>query len=188
MENFLSKKILDSIKGYSDVAQFKALYEALYEFSQSRGYGDPHSYFRSAEILIADALGLEMASGNSGADAFEEPQGFGKRAGVEIKTTRSGGIKASYTGLSKQDSWPKMERYLVEEKIGCYENHYIGRFQAGKIAEVWKMSASNVLGLILPKVQANFYSQGEFFTNEKDPRPKAALGKREITAYATRVL
>ena len=54
-----------------------------------------------------------------------------------------------------RDTWEEQEEYILKNKIGKYENHYYARYDGGKIAEVWKLSAKDVLSLIMPKIKNN---------------------------------
>ena len=98
---------------------------------------------------MAGILGHRIADDYSGADAFDED------GGAEYKSTIAGSIIATYNGISVQDTWEEQERYLIEDKIGKYKNHYYARYEGGKIAEVWRLHCDDVLSIVLEKRRNN---------------------------------
>jgi hypothetical protein len=127
-------------------AAFKELIEASIPFG-----GDASSYARSKEIFLSCLLGHNVATDYSGADALL-PDG----TPVEYKSTIGKTISASYTGISVKDTWEEQERYLVEEKLGKYPQHFIARFNGAKVEEVWSLTSDAVLAHLLPKIQEKF--------------------------------
>ena len=75
-------------------------------------------------------------------------------------------------------------RYIIEDKIGKYENHYYARFDGGRVAEVWKLDANNVLKILLPKIKKQF---DEGTSHKKDPRIGVSIGQKEIESYGQRI-
>ena len=110
--------------------KFQELFEEMYQLCDQQGWGDPFSYARSREIHMAGTLGHRIADDYSGADAFDQD------GGAEYKSTIGKSINATYNGISVQDTWEEQERYLIEDKIGKYKNHYYARYENGKIVEV----------------------------------------------------
>ena len=154
--------------------KYKFLFESLYELCDNMKWGDPMSYARSREILMAGTLEHKIADTLSGADAIDED------GECEYKSTVNPSIKGSYTGISVQDTWEEQEEYLREEKIGKYENHYISRFAGSKgIVEIWKLKGKDVLTILLPKLKKKF----ETVKNLKDPRLAADVTKKDILKY-----
>ena len=159
-------------------ARYQALYEEMYALCENNGWGDPFSYARSREIHMAGILGHRIADDYSGADAFDDD------GGCEYKSTIANSINATYNGISVQDTWEDQCRYIIEDKIGKYENHYYARFDGGKIAEVWKLDANNVLQILLPKIKKQF---DEGTSHKKDPRIGVKIGRKEIESYGKRI-
>ena len=161
-------------------AQFKEAFETLYRLCEENGWGDPFSYARSREIHMATTLGHTIADTYSGADAFDED------GGCEYKSTIAKSINATYNGISVQDTWEDQERYLVEDKIGKYRNHYYARYVGGEIVEVWKLNCDDVLAIILPKAEKQYAQKRA--GNAKDPRIGVTISKKEIHKYGERIL
>ena len=159
---------------------YQALYEQLYTLCADQGGGDPFSYARSREIHMAGILGHRIADDYSGADAFDE------EGGCEYKSTIGKHINATYNGISVQDTWEEQERYLIEDKIGKYANHYYARYEGGKIAEVWKLNAADVLRIALPKAKRQYPKKRA--GNAKDPRIGITISRREIYQYGVQVI
>jgi hypothetical protein len=134
----------------ADRARYVAAFRELIEASIPFG-GDASSYARSKEILLACLLGHNVATDYSGADALL-PDG----TPVEYKSTIGKVISATYNGISVKDTWEEQERYLVEEKLGKYPQHFYARFNGSKVEEVWCLSSDAVLAHLLPKIQEKF--------------------------------
>ena len=142
------------------------------------GVGDPFSYARSKEILTSIELQHEIAATLSGADGIDE---VGE---CEYKSTTGKHIKGAYTGISVQPTWEEQDKYLREEKIGKYENHYFSRFEGSKgIVEIWKLSGKDVLTILLPKLKKRY----ETVKNLKDPRLTAEVTKTDIEKYGIQI-
>ena len=161
-------------------ARYQALYEEMYHLCEEQGWGDPFSYARSREIHMAGILGHRIADDYSGADAFDDD------GGCEYKSTIANSINATYNGISVQDTWEEQERYLIEDKIGKYKNHYYARYDGGTIAEVWKLNCDDVLAIILPKAKKQYPKKKN--GNAKDPRIGVTISKKEIYAVGTCIL
>jgi len=159
--------------------KFQEWFEKGYQLCAEEGWGDPFSYARSREIHMAGVLGHRVADDYSGADAFDED------GGCEYKSTIANSINATYNGISVQDTWEEQERYLIEDKIGKYKNHYYARYAEGKIVEVWKLDCNDVLAIVLPKAQKQYPKKRA--GNAKDPRIGVTISKKEIEAVGTRV-
>ena len=160
------------------VQNYKKAYESMYAICEANGWGDPFSYARSKEILMAGTLDHQVSITLAGADAIDED------GEAEYKSTTGKTISGAYNGISVQDSWEEQERYLIEEKIGKYENHYFARFDGGKIAEIWKLSGKDVLSILLPKLKKSFPT----VLQKKDPRLGASVTKKEIYKYGEKIL
>jgi hypothetical protein len=158
--------------------KYRNLYESMAQLCADQGWGDPFSYARSKEIYAATVLGHNVAQTFSGADAFNQ-QGDP----VEYKSTINKNNKGSYTGISVQPTWEEQERYLREEKLAKYSEHYYNRFEDGKLAESWKMSGEDVFNLLLPKLKAKFPT----VLTKKDPRLSANITWKEIQDKGTPV-
>jgi|TARA_R110000744_G_scaffold373323_1_gene485409 hypothetical protein len=159
--------------------EYRRLYERMAQISEQQHWGDPFSYARSKEILAAIVLGHRVAQTFSGADAFNQ-------AGqpVEYKSTIGKNPQGSYTGISVQETWEEQERYLREEKIAKYPEHYYNRFEDGKLVESWKMCGEKVLELLLPRLERKFST----VLTKKDPRLSANITWKDIQVYGTLVV
>lgn len=160
--------------------KFQFLFEEIYNLCKNQSWGDPFSYARSREIHLAITLGHKVAPTYTGADAFDED------GECEYKSTISKKINATYNGISVQKTWEEQEEYLVKEKIGKYNNHYICRYNGSTIEEVWKLSADVVLMLLFPKLKSDW--ERKIKGSHKDPRLSAVLTEKEIYFYGERVL
>lgn len=158
--------------------RFQQLFEEMYALCDEQGWGDPFSYARSREIHLAGVLGHKVADTYSGADAFDED------GACEYKSTIGDKLTATYNGISVQNSQEEQERYLIEDKIGKYKNHYFGRYSNGKIVEVWKMDCNDVLSILLPQLKKKFNT----VKNRKDPRLGYTIPNKMIKQYATRLI
>ena len=158
--------------------EYQQLYERLHNLCQDNGWGDPFSYARAREIYMAAVLGHKVADTYSGADAYDAYDE------LEYKSTITENINATYNGISVQDSWEEQEKYIVEDKIGKYQNHYYARFKEGKVEEVWKLNCNDVLKLLLPKIKKQF---DEGTSHKKDPRIGVSIGQKEIENYGQRI-
>lgn len=158
--------------------KFQQMFEEMYNLCQEQGWGDPFSYARSREIHLAGVLGHRICDTYSGADGFDED------GGAEYKTTTQDKIQGSYTGISVQNSWEEQERYVIEDKIGKYANHYFARYEGNKIVEIWKVDAQSMLRVLLPKIKKQF-DKGRGF--QKDPRIAVTMTKNAIEKYGTQI-
>jgi hypothetical protein len=157
--------------------RYKELFEEMNDLCEREVWGDPFSYARSREILMACELGHTIAPTLSGADAFDED------GECEYKSTIAESIKGSYTGISVQPTWEEQVKYLKEDKIAKYKNHYYGRFAGGKIAEIWRLDGERVFDILLPKLEKKFPT----ILTKKDPRLSADVTKTEIYKYGERM-
>ena len=88
--------------------------------------------------------------------------------------------------ISVQNTWEEQEEYLITEKLGKYDNHFIARYEDGKVVEVWKISGEDILAILLPKLKRDYDRKNG--GNHKDPRLSATINKKEIYAVGERVL
>jgi hypothetical protein len=160
--------------------KFQQLFEEMYSLCDEQGWGDPFSYARSREIHLAGLLGHTVADDYSGADAIDSD------GECEYKSTIGKNINGTYNGISVQPTWEDQEEYLIKEKLGKYNNHYIARYEKGKVVEVWKISGDDVLSILLPKLKKDW--NRKINGNHKDPRLSATISKKEIYAVGTCVL
>jgi hypothetical protein len=158
--------------------QYQQLFEQMYALCDQHGWGDPFSYARSREIHLAGILGHNVADDYSGADAFDQDGNP-----VEYKSTIGKKLTATYNGISVQDTWEDQLKYLKEEKIGKYKDHFFARYQNGQVVEVWQMSGDDVLNLLLPSLKKHFNSDNI----RKDPRLGYTIPNKAIQTYGTRI-
>jgi len=153
-------------------------FEDLAKFAQKHNLGDIFSYARSKEVYAACRLGHTVANDYSGADAFNQ-----KGQPIEYKSTIAKKMQGSYTGISVQPTWEDQEKYLREEKIAKYPEHYYNRFEDGVLVESWKLTGEKVLELLLPKLKRKFAT----VLSKKDPRLSAIVTDSEIKEFGEQV-
>ena len=158
--------------------KYAALYKEMADLCEEQGWGDPFSYARSKEILAAILLGHKVAPTLSGADAFNSD---GQE--VEYKSTTGKNIKGSYTGISVYNTWEEQDKYLKEEKILKYPEHYFNRFSDGMLVESWVMTGAQVYKILAPKLKKKHPD----VLTKKDPRLSASVCMREIKKHGTQV-
>ena len=159
--------------------QFRLLYEQMAGLCREHGWGDPFSYARAKEIYAATVLGHTVAPTLAGADAFNhegEP--------VEYKSTIAKTPRGAYTGISVQETWAAQDRYLFEEKLAKYPEHYYNRFRNGRLAESWVLPGEVVYRLLLPKLKKQYPT----VLTKKDPRLNASITWGEIKKYGKRII
>lgn len=160
--------------------KFRELYEQMFDLCEENGWGDPFSYARSKEIHMAGLLGHKVSDTLSGADGYDED------GGCEYKSTIGVRINATYNAISVQPTWDDQVKYLREEKIAKYKNHYHARYEGGKVVEMYKLSGEQVLELLLPKLKRAYDRMGT--ANLADPRLGATLSMTEIKNNGERLI
>ena len=160
------------------VEEFKMLFERMADLCEKNDWGDPFSYARSKEIHIAGTLGHRVSGTLSGADGIDED------GECEYKSTITKSIKGSYTGISVQSSWEEQVEYLLKEKIAKYKNHYMARYDGGKVVELYKLPGMVVFDLLLPKLKKKYPT----ILTKKDPRVSATLTQKEIYTHGEKIL
>ena len=160
------------------VEEFAKLFERMCELCEENGWGDPTSYARSKEIHMAGILGHKISDTLSGADGIDED------GECEYKSTIGKNISGTYNGISIQPTWNEQEEYLLKEKIAKYKNHYIARYEGGKIVELWKLDGMDVFNILLPKLDNKYPT----ILTKKDPRLGASLTKTEIYEYGEKII
>jgi hypothetical protein len=155
--------------------EFAACFERMYEICHTQGWGDPFSYARSREIHLANRLGHTVAPTFDGADGIDED------GGCEYKTTIGKTIQGTYHGISKQKTWEEQLKYLRENKICKYKNHYFARYEGAIIVEVYRLDCEKVLEELLPKLKLQFDSTKV----RKDPRLGASICASYIKKHGT---
>jgi len=161
------------------LAQISKMFIEISDICDENNLGDPFNYARSKEMLIADKLGHFLSEEYSGADGYIDED-----TGVEYKSTIANKIQSTYNGISVQDSWEEQVRYLENDKIGKYPFHYYARFEGARIVEIYMLKASDVLSLLLPKLQKKF----DTVKNNKDPRLGATIGYKDILQHGVKVI
>ena len=160
----------------------RELYEEMCDIMDG---ADWTSYARIREIVLAAELGHKVAETYSEEDATNQ-----KGEKVEYKTTIQNNIQGAYTGISVKNTWEEQLKYLEEEKIGCYPEHYFARFtKGGKIGEVYVLSGEDVLQLIIPPIKRKFERGG--YTKKgtvlADQRLAHTITKTNILKYGTKI-
>jgi len=154
------------------------LYEELHKLCMDNGWGDPFSYARSREIHLANTLNHTISDTLSGADAIDED------GECEYKTTVGKNIQATYNGISVQPTWEEQIKYLNEEKICKYKNHYFARYDGSKICEIYKMDCQKVYEGLLPNLKKKFEKENK----GKDPRLGYTLNKKFIIKNSIKII
>lgn len=170
--------VINNLAEMTPEQQYQQLFEQMYALCEENQWGDPFSYARSREIHMAGILGHTIADDYSGADAYDQD------GPCEYKSTIGKKLTATYNGISVQDTWEKQVEYIQEEKIGKYANHYYARYECGKIQEIWRMDALDVIAILLP----NLKKQYESTKVRKDPRLGYTIPNKLIQQFGIRVL
>lgn len=174
IENF--QKFIAS--NYSDPStRYQVLFKSLHDLCSENNWGDPFSYARSREIHMATILGHTIADTYSGADAIDED------GECEYKSTINEKINATYNGISVFPTWEEQVKYLKEEKICKYKNHYYSRYENGTIQDIWKMDGEVVYNLIIEPLKKKF----DTVKTKKDPRLGVTISESNIKKYGTRI-
>lgn len=172
--------VISKEKGMNNI-----LSEIKYHLSQAdklareNNLGDLFSYSRAKEVLIAEALGHTVATTYSGADGYDQ-----NGNPVEYKSTVGKKISATYNGISVQSTWKEQVEYLQKEKIGKYAHHYFARFEGTDIKEMYRLTAEQVLSLLLPSLEKQFNST----VKRKDPRLGYGIRESKIKAYGKKIV
>ena len=158
--------------------KYQQLFEEMYSLCDANNWGDPFSYARSREIHLAGILGHRVADDYSGADAYDSDNNP-----VEYKSTIGKKLTATYNGISVQNSWEDQVKYLEEDKIGKYKDHYYARYHLGKVVEVYKLTSDVVLSILLPPLKKQFEDKRV----KKDPRLGYTISNKLILQYGEKV-
>ena len=156
------------------------LFERMYDLCKEQEWGDPGSYARSREIYMAIKFNHQVATTYSGADAFDGDKP------VEYKSTIAKTINGTYNGISVQDTLEEQERYIIEDKIGKYPQHYYARFDTGKIVEAWKLNSDKVLDILLPKIIKQYPKKKN--GGGKDTRIGVTVSQKEIKENGSQII
>lgn len=155
------------------------LFHQIEDLCREQGWGEFSIQARSKEIYAVCMLNHKIADTFSGADAFNE-----SGEAVEYKSTSGNKVKGSYTGISVQPTWKEQVRYLREEKILIYPEHYFNRFEDGRLVESWVLTGKQVYDILLPKLKKKYPNVGKL----KDPRLAADVSTGEIVSQGKRVI
>jgi len=173
------QKLEDILKeNFPPEVRFKFHTEGQCHVCKEQDWGDPTAYARNREVSAAIELGHEVAKTFDGPDAYNQ-----NGDPVEYKSTTGARMSMSYTGISVQPTWLQQEKYLKEQKILPYTEHYANRFESGRLVESWVLPGQAVYDLLLPKIRKSWEKK-----NRKDPRISASLSQKEIKFYGTRVI
>ena len=157
--------------------EFSYLFKRMYRLCDENNWGDPFSYARSREIHLANKLKNKISDTYSGCDAIDED------GGCEYKTTIGKNISATYNGISVKSSWEEQLKYLENDKICKYKNHYFARYKGSKIIEVYKMDCKKVLEGLLPHIKKK-YNDGK---KRADPRLGHTFNKKYIIENSIKI-
>ena len=160
--------------------QFAQYFTLMYKLCKKHNWGDPFSYARSREIIIANTLGHTIGDTYSGAD------GYDNNGKYEYKSTIAKDINGTYNGISVQDDETAQKKYINDEKIGNYDTHYFARFDNGEIAEMWSVPGVVVARELMPKIIKQFHAKKK--GTAKDPRIGVTFTKKQIKTFGARIL
>jgi len=161
--------------------EYREAYLNLFRVCYKYNLGDPFNYSRAKEIYMSTELpGHRVSPTLSGADAYNQ-----NGEPMEYKSTTGKSIRGTYNGISVKSSWPEQEKYLIEEKIGRYSEHYIGKFDkvTGELTELFMVTGDVACDVMIPKIAKKYPTQSE----KADPRLGASLTKTEILKYGKRI-
>tara|TARA_Y100000361_G_scaffold69963_2_gene61791 strand:- start:28526 stop:29047 length:522 start_codon:yes stop_codon:yes gene_type:complete len=161
--------------------RFRLLFMGLHDVCEDQGWGDPCSYNRLREIHTAIELKHKIAQHYSGSDAEDD---IGE---AEYKSTIGKTINATYNGISVKGSWRAQDKYLREEKLLKYKNHYFVRYDGAEIAEIWRMSGEDVYNYLKPRLKVKY---DKLKTAEKlpaDPRLGDSICMSAIKKYGEKL-
>lgn len=167
-------------------SEFAFVSERLCEICSMNEWGDPFNYNRAREIHLANALGHTVASTYAGADAFDE-HGMPVEYKSTILTKNQVGIKGTYNGISVKDTWEEQVTYLDTQKIGKY-THFIALYNGMHIVKCYKLKGSDVLNVLLPKLEKQWVKLKLNKKVNSDPRLGASLSKKEIETYGELII
>ena len=154
------------------IKEFKHHVNCISDISDTLGFGDPFSYNRMREILMAIELGHDVSTVYAGGDAVDE-----NGEEVEYKSTIQKKLTAQYTGVSVYDDWYEQLSYLKNEKIGGYKYHYIALFVGhNKIKAIYRLTGEQVINF----TEEAFKESWENRHRRKDPRLSATLSEDQI--------
>ena len=161
--------------------RFVRAYKELHDAAMALGIGDVSGFARSREAVAICLLGHTSPGKKkyAGADAINQ-QG----QEVEYKSTTQATLQGAYTGISVQETWEEQEKYLRDEKILPYEEHYFNRFENGMLVESWVMPGQLVFDILYPKLYNQFHSTSK----RKDPRLNARITWQDIQEYGKKVI
>lgn len=157
--------------------QYSTLYKLMYEVCEQNGWGDPTSYSRSKEILMANEFGHTIAPTYAGEDAYILDFN-NQKIKFEYKSTSESTIKGVYNGISVKGSLQEQLDYIKNDKIGCYPAHFYSRFEGAEIVESWVVPGDKVLEILLPKIEKQFKSSKS--KNKADPRIGVSMSMTDI--------
>jgi len=161
------------------IKEIKYHVDSLFKLSETLGLGDPFSYNRMREILMAICLEHDVSKDYAGGDAVDKD---GEE--VEYKSTIQPNLNGTYHGISNYNNWDEQWSYICNKKIGCYKWHYIARFEGYKIVEIWKISGEKVLRLLEPALKRSWLTRHK----RKDPRLGAVLTKTQIQDLGEKII
>ena len=153
------------------IKEFKHHVNCISDISDTLGFGDPFSYNRMREILMAIELGHDVSTVYAGGDAVDE-----NGEEVEYKSTIQKKLTAQYTGVSVYDDWDEQLSYLKDKKIGGYTYHYFGLFVGHKVKTIYRLTGAQVMEF----TEKSFKKSWKNRNQRKDPRLSATLSEDQI--------
>jgi len=172
-------ELLSKTKRDANLKEFQHHVNRIFELSEQLDLGDPFSYNRMREILMAIELGHTISLEYAGADAIDE-----NGDPTEYKSTIQEKLNVTFSGNSAFPTWKEQWDYICNEKIGGYKWIYCARFEGHKIVEMWKISGEDVLRCLETKLHNSWINRN----NRKDQRPGAILTEKQIKQYGTKVI
>lgn len=162
----------------NDLVSFSDAIQTIVEFCEKYNLGDPFSYNRMREILMAMKLKHTIATTYSKEDATDRQNKL-----CEYKSTITDEINGTYNGISYYKTWDEQQKHTKEKIYSC-SKHYFARFKDHiNIDELYEMSCEDVWKILEPK----FKKSWETSPNRKDPRVGAQIKAAEIYQYGTKI-
>ena len=74
---------------------------------------------------------------------------------------------------------------MIEDKLGKYPRHYYARYEGSEVAEVWMLTADDVISLVLPRAKKQYETKRS--GKAKDPRIGVSISAGDIQRLGTRL-
>lgn len=161
-------------------------YQQMHRVANKEGWGNPHAGGRATELVISGILGHKIGEAYSGADAYDEDGACEYKSTSYLNKKGDAPKNWKYGGISRQTSWRKQVKYLKEEKISCYKNHYFVWIYEGLPKKIWRIKGDVVYLLLKDKIYGEF-ERKKHSNNYKDPGISTTLSFGDVQRVGTLV-